>query len=101
MDIRATMMGTPLLALVNPQHPVRLNRGALAGLAGVEGETGVVPTILSLASLAAGIALTYHGYKRNDSVLWALSWGLFGGMIWPITLPIAFGQGYGKPRVKK
>ena len=57
--------------------------------------------VFSLAHMAATGALAYHGYKRNDSVGWAFAWGLLGGVVWPITLPIAFAQGYGKPAVKK
>jgi len=49
---------------------------------------------------AATPVLAYHGYKRNNSVGWAVAWGLFGSMVWPITLPVAFAQGFAKPRVK-
>jgi hypothetical protein len=39
----------------------------------------------------------YHGYKRNDSVGWAMAWGL-GGALFPIIMPvIALAQGYAKP----
>lgn len=44
--------------------------------------------------------LGYHGYKRNDSVGWALVWGLFGSIAWPVTVPIAFAQGFGKRKVR-
>jgi hypothetical protein len=43
--------------------------------------------------------LAYHGYRRNDSVGWAVVWGLFGSFVWPITVPIAFAQGFAKRRV--
>lgn len=48
------------------------------------------------ASIASTAALAYHGYKRNDSFGWALVWGLFGPLVWPITVPVAFAQGFGK-----
>jgi hypothetical protein len=48
-----------------------------------------------------GPALAYHGYKRNDSVGWALVWGLFGSMVWPITVPVAVAQGFGKKKTNK
>ena len=48
-----------------------------------------------LVSIAATPLLVYHGYKRNHSVGWAILWGL-GGLVWPIALPIAFAQGFGK-----
>jgi hypothetical protein len=42
-------------------------------------------------------ALIYHGYKRNDDSVWgALGWGVLS-VVWPITLPIALAQGFGKP----
>lgn len=49
--------------------------------------------VLSTASMAAS---AYHGYKRNDSVGWAVAWGLLGGMF-PVLVPaIALAQGFGK-----
>lgn len=42
----------------------------------------------------SSLACAYHGYKRNNSVLWALWWGLVGSM--PITPIIAVAQGFGK-----
>ena len=49
--------------------------------------------VLSFASAAAS---TYHGYKRNDSVGWAVWWGLMGGLFPVITPVIAIAQGFGK-----
>jgi hypothetical protein len=46
-----------------------------------------------VAPLSA-LACAYHGYKRNDSIGWALWWGLVGSM--PITPVIALAQGFGK-----
>jgi hypothetical protein len=57
-----------------------------------------VQQALYLAGLASVGVLGYHGYKRNDSVGWALVWGIFGSVVWPITVPIAFAQGYGKKK---
>jgi hypothetical protein len=54
--------------------------------------------VLSTASFAASV---YHGYKRNDSVGWAIWWG-FMGAIFPIVTPtIAFAQGFAKPKLKR
>jgi hypothetical protein len=47
----------------------------------------------SMAGLAAG---AYHGYKRNDSVGWAIGWAVLGSLFWPIALPIMFAQGFGQ-----
>ncbi len=58
------------------------------------------PTALEWALAAAGIASTagliYHGYKRNDSIGWAIGWGLLGGIAPIIAWPVAVAQGYGK-----
>lgn len=52
---------------------------------------------LDVASMAAS---TYHGYKRNNSVGWAIWWGLMGSLFPVITPVIAVAQGFGKP-IKK
>lgn len=60
-----------------PEDPQRAIRALLVGLA--------------FASVAG-----FHGYKRNDSVLWGLAWAA-GGFVCPIvTLPFAFSQGFGR-----
>lgn len=51
---------------------------------------------LSAGGLFAGV---YHGYKRTESVGWALGWGLLGS-IWPIGIPLMLAQGFGKPQKK-
>jgi len=49
--------------------------------------------ILSMAGAALG---AFHGYKRNDSIGWAIGWGLLGSIAPIIVIPIAFAQGFGK-----
>lgn len=66
--------------------------GALAD----DGTFSVGRAALWAANTAAFSSLVYHGYKRNDSVAWALVWGLLGGLVWPITVPVALAQGFGK-----
>ena len=57
---------------------------------------GYAWTAAALASTAAG---AYHGYKRNQSVGWAIAWALLGGLF-PIIVPaIALAQGFGKRKV--
>jgi hypothetical protein len=41
-------------------------------------------------------ASTYHGYKRNQSIGWALWWGLMGAMFPVVTPAIGLAQGFGK-----
>jgi len=51
--------------------------------------------VLSTASMAAS---AFHGYRRNQTVGWALWWGLMGGMFPVITPTIALAQGFGKEK---
>lgn len=50
--------------------------------------------VLDLASM---VASTYHGYKRNNSVGWAIWWGFMGSIFPVITPVIAIAQGFAKP----
>lgn len=53
-------------------------------------------TFWGVMSLVSGAASAYHGYKRNNSVGWAVGW-FFLGSILPIFTPvIALAQGFGK-----
>lgn len=53
-------------------------------------------TIWAIASTASMAASAYHGYKRNNSIGWAIGWGLLGGLFPVITPTIAVAQGFGK-----
>lgn len=73
----------------------RLGLGALE-----EDGTGMSPGAVMFWRLAgiAGSALgAYHGYARNDSVGWAIAWGLLGGVFPLLTIPVALAQGFGDP----
>ena len=50
----------------------------------------------AVASLAGTAVGAYHGYKRNDSVGWAIGWALLGGLFPVIVIPVAYAQGIGK-----
>lgn len=54
-------------------------------------------TLLSTASACAG---AFHGYRRNQSVGWAVAWGAAGAVFPVITPVIAVAQGFGE-RAKK
>lgn len=43
-------------------------------------------------------AAAYHGYKRNNSIGWAIGWAILGGLSPLIVVPIAAAQGFGKPK---
>ena len=59
-------------------------------------DLGVWPQVWGMVSLASAVAGTYHGYKRNQSVGWAIVWGLCGTFFPIITPTIAVAQGFGK-----
>lgn len=48
--------------------------------------------VVVIASMAASV---YHGYRRNQSIGWALWWGLMGSMFPVVTPAIAVAQGFG------
>lgn len=55
-----------------------------------------VTTIYGLAGIAGAAMGAYHGYKRNDSVGWAIGWALLGSVFPVITIPVSLAQGFGK-----
>jgi hypothetical protein len=56
-------------------------------------------TIAYMALSAAGTAVgAYHGWKRDESVGWAIGWALLGGIAPFIVIPVAFAQGMGKKK---
>ena len=50
---------------------------------------------LGIAGMALGV---YHGYRRdNGSVGWAMGWGLFGGVVPIIAIPLMLAEGFAEP----
>lgn len=47
---------------------------------------------------ASAIALTFHGYRRTGSILWALFYGLAGRAVPVVAVPISVAQGFGQKR---
>lgn len=101
------------MTICNPSYPPCRNPGMGASAAeryrygapmsfprlqGNFGEVTATQTVWAGVSLASAALCTYHGYKRNQSIGWALVWG-FLGTIFPIVTPaIAVAQGFGKRR---
>lgn len=56
----------------------------------------VASGLYAALSVAGTVTGAYHGYRRNDSIGWAVAWGLLGGLFPYITIPISVAQGYGK-----
>lgn len=87
-------------AKYDPTTPLAWARKT-TGFSGLGAMPYEVPLLYRVATTASVMALVYHGYKRNrGSVGWALMWGIFGGAVWPITVPVALAQGYAKPKAR-
>lgn len=56
---------------------------------------GVSPAYTALALTGTALG-AYHGYKRNNSVGWAIAWAVLGGAFPFIAIPVALAQGVGK-----
>ena len=73
-----------------------LRRLGQATLGDTHGEPLRIPWYWYTISTVSMAASAYHGYRRNNSLGWALWWG-FMGSLFPIFTPvIAVAQGYGK-----
>lgn len=59
-------------------------------------KSSTMSTIYGIAALVSMAGSAFHGYRRNNSVGWAIWWGIWGG-VFPVVVPaIAFAQGFGK-----
>lgn len=54
-----------------------------------------IPAWWTALSIAGTVVGAYHGYKRNDSIGWAIGWALLGGAFPFVVLPVAYAQGIG------
>ena len=52
----------------------------------------------SLLAAAGTAASAYHGWKRNESIGWAIVWGAAGALAPIITVPVAIAQGFSKKK---
>ena len=92
------------LACLSPQayayapRPLQIQQVSGDMRVGQEERFRVTPELRAYAFLSTvGLVLgAYHGYKRNDSVGWAVGWALLGGMFPYITIPISLAQGFGE-----
>lgn len=86
---------------------VRIKVEELQGMGDTTSQTPSATVILApmapmigLIGMASVGLSAYHGYKRNQSVPWAVGWGLMGAIFPVITPAIAFAQGFGDPLKK-
>ena len=63
----------------------------------LEGWTPLQRAYAAVSLVATGLG-AYHGYKRNNSVGWAIWWGFASGVAPFFALPIAYAQGFAKRR---
>lgn len=89
-----------LISCVNPirnpiQNPYIIQKNPISGIQDGESAGYAIYATIATASMAASV---YHGYKRNNSIGWALVWGLMGGLFPVVTPVIAMAQGFGKPK---
>lgn len=75
------------------------NQAPSAGPSG-PAKNQAVGYINRVGQVVVGTAAIYHGYKRNESIGWALVWGILGTTFWPIAAPIMAAQGFGQPKKK-
>lgn len=78
----------PVMRTARDPNPARSPRTGL-----ITGLTTDLDYALAVAGTAFG---AYHGYKRNNSIGWAIWWGFAGGAVPLFAIPIALAQGYGQ-----
>jgi hypothetical protein len=88
-----TMLAQQLIAQNVPSATVSAALNWLDTTARWKAAMSTIGGVLAIASAAAS---GYHGYRRNNSLVWAGVW--FGaGMLFPIFTPVvALAQGFGK-----
>lgn len=93
-------MGPPHAARFSPLMASSQRAGVMVGAAGdgtdLFADLPSIPTWYRIFAAAGTVVGVYHGYKRNDSVGWAIGWGLLGGLVPEFVIPIALAQGFGE-----
>lgn len=81
--------------VVMPQAKVSVAPAVAPAGAVVAAQYQPSPIWAMLSAVSAG-ASAFHGYRRNQSVGWAVAWGAAGAAFPIITPAIAIAQGFGK-----
>jgi len=111
-DQRKPYISEALNFMMNPSATIparilggRMPQGVLSTHGGISGVGGLLPVyenpvlvngITRGYSLAGMLLGGYHGFKRNNSVGWAIGWGILGSIAPSITAGIAVGQGFAR-----
>ena len=88
---QAAMPYGPQFGQQDPQQPQP--PAPLPAPSATKSKLGYLWSAASIAGTAVG---AYHGYKRNNSIGWAIGWALLGGIFPIIVIPLAYAQGMGK-----
>jgi len=78
---------------MKPFLPTPYARAPYAGTG--QSDAPVLTPAIGLVSAASAALSAYHGYRRHESVGWAVWWGVMGGLFPVITPAIAWAQGFG------
>ena len=99
MKIADILLTSPVLWKSNVLEPQPA--GVITGqVTAVPAETSAIGGLYTALALATTMASVYHGYKRNDSIGWALGWGLFGSALPVVAIPVMLAQGFGDRKGK-
>lgn len=75
---------------LDPEEPIPLFRGRYI-------QYPQSPALMAVRMLSMS-ASTFHGYRRNQSVAWAIWWGAMGAIFPVVTPVIGLAQGFGKKK---
>lgn len=87
-------------AAYSPEYAQYLGRRGVNGIGATDTGVGVATIIWSALSLGGAVSGAYHGYRRNNSVGWAIGWAILGGLFPVITIPVSLAQGFGQPKAR-
>ncbi len=63
---------------------------------GAEAAPSAAPALWGVLTIAGTAMGAFHGYRRNNSIGWAVGWAVLGGLFPIIAIPIMLAQGFGK-----
>jgi hypothetical protein len=88
------------IAMPHSQISTTRPAGGVGDVPAIVNSTVLAYPLWTLLSMASAGASAFHGYRRNQSVGWAVAWGAAGAVFPVITPAIAVAQGFGE-RAKK